>query len=91
MGAEGRRGLDLTDWLGLMTPATVLGGAVFIWRVVAKAGDLAREDLAEAEKRIVANADKGHAATGESIDRLGRRAAAIKGGRADAGEDLAAL
>ena len=62
--------MEVSHWLGLMTPATLLGAAVFIWRVVAKAGERARLDLAEAEKRIIANADKAHAAIGEKIDRL---------------------
>lgn len=62
--------MELSHWLGLMTPATLLGAAVFIWRVVAKAGDRARSDLAEAEERITANADKAHTAIGERIDRL---------------------
>ena len=42
---------------------------------MAKAGDRARSDLAEAEKRITANADKAHAAIGERIDRLNDKVA----------------
>ena len=61
--------MQLADWLGLMAPATLPGAAVFIWRVVAKAEDRTRPDLAEAEKRNTANADKAHAAIGEKIDR----------------------
>ena len=56
---EGRRQVELKDWLGLLTPATILGTAVFIWRV-----------LARSEDRITANADKAHAAIGERIGAL---------------------
>lgn len=73
--------------------------------MAAKAGDLAGADLAEAEGRIIGDADKGHAAIGKSIDRLdsglaalgekisrlARKADAVKGAVADAREDLAAL
>ena len=97
--------MELSHWLGLMTPATALGAAVFIWR----AGDRARPDLAEAEKRIIANAEKAHAAIGEKIRRLdctvdnglaalGNRmdgldwkVDAIKNNLADTREDVAAL
>lgn len=97
--------MEPTHWLGLVTPATALCAAVLISRVVAREGDLAKANLAEAEERIPANADKRHAAIGESIDRpdgglaalgenidrLDRKAEAVKGRLADTREALAAL
>ena len=83
------------DWLEVMTPATVVGAAVFIWRVVARAGDLARADQAGAEKRITANADRAHAAIGERIDRLNGRIdrlnAKVDGGHAALAERFESL
>lgn len=87
--------MEHMDWLELITPATVLGAAVFIWRVVARAGDLAKAGQAESEKRITANADRAHAAIGERIDRLNGRTdrlnAKVDGGNAALGERIEGL
>lgn len=67
---EGRCQMELKDWLGLLTPATVLGAAIFIWRVLARSEDRTKTDLARTEERITANADKAHVAIGERIGAL---------------------
>ena len=76
--------MELRDWLKLMNLATVLGAIVFIWRVVERAGDRARAEQAEAERRISAHLDKVRAATCEKLDRPIRKLDRLIGG-VDAG------
>ena len=69
--AEGRRQVELKDWLGLLTPATVVGAANFMWRVLARLEDRAKTNLARTVERITtANTESAQAAIGEGIGAL---------------------